>query len=118
MSPRSSPHPLAIAIGARLRQIRLRNNLCLSDLAKHGGPNKGWVSSIENGKTVMTVVSATKLAERLDVDLLYLLAYSRKSDLARLVRRAARLTPKQLKTLIKEWDTVLMWLGHSTHDAQ
>ncbi|MDI1442397.1 helix-turn-helix transcriptional regulator [Polyangium sp. 6x1] len=62
MPRRPTTHPLLIALGARIRDLRLDRGMSLSDLADKSGVGKGSLSSIENGRVNVTIETCMKIA--------------------------------------------------------
>lgn len=68
MPRRKTPHPLAAAVGARIRQLRQEVDLTIEKLAFESDVrSKGHLSSIEKGLVMPTVATLSSLAERLGV---------------------------------------------------
>jgi transcriptional regulator with XRE-family HTH domain len=68
MPRRKSPHPLAAAVGRRIRQLREEAGLTIEKLAFESEVrSKGHLSSIEKGLVMPTVATLSSLAERLGV---------------------------------------------------
>jgi len=61
----------ATPIGSMLRQRRKELGLTLKDLAAKSGLSSPFISQAERNQTVPSLVSLTKLADALDVDLKY-----------------------------------------------
>ncbi len=66
--------PVSPKIGLRLRELRLMRGLTQSELARAGSFSKALISLIETGRTRMSLLTAEKLAARLDVSVGDLLA--------------------------------------------
>ncbi|MDI1437102.1 helix-turn-helix domain-containing protein [Polyangium sorediatum] len=62
MPRRRTTHPFLIALGARVRDLRLDRQMTLSDLADASGVTKGALSSIENGRVNFTIETCVKIA--------------------------------------------------------
>ncbi len=69
MPRRKTPEPFAVEVGARLRARRNALGLSLAKLAKRLGIPKsaGWLSSVEQGRVMLTIESLAKLARALHV---------------------------------------------------
>ncbi len=57
------------ALGAKLRQLRLRKKIALVDLGKHTGLSASMLSQLENGKLVPTLPTLARIAMVFDVSL-------------------------------------------------
>ncbi|MFC0529967.1 TetR family transcriptional regulator [Phytohabitans kaempferiae] len=64
--PAARPQPLDAALGARIRELRLRRRLSLRELARRLGVSAATVSQIEHGRTGVTVARLAHVAEVLD----------------------------------------------------
>src|SRR4051794_17702218 len=76
--------------GARLRELRLEQNMSLSDLAHASEVSKGHLSSIEHGLAAITVQTISRLAKGLSLPPLYILANPAEDErdhVAELVRK-------------------------------
>ncbi|UQA61425.1 helix-turn-helix domain-containing protein [Polyangium aurulentum] len=69
MPRRATPDPLAIKLGARIRDLRLEKNMSLDQLSAASGVTKGHLSSVEHGRTVINVGTADKIARGLGMKL-------------------------------------------------
>jgi transcriptional regulator with XRE-family HTH domain len=56
-------------IGRKLRQLRLRKKIALSDLGKHTGLSASLLSQLENGKMIPTLPTLARIAMVFDVGL-------------------------------------------------
>ncbi len=54
-------------LGENLKRIRTEKNISQGDIAKELGVDRGFISTIENGKTNPTLATITKLAKALSV---------------------------------------------------
>lgn len=59
----------AYDLGRKLRELRLRKKIALSDLAKHTGLSPSMLSQLENGKLVPTLPTLARIAIVFDVGL-------------------------------------------------
>ncbi|PYX45360.1 MAG: MerR family transcriptional regulator, partial [Acidobacteria bacterium] len=59
---RSSPNGAAAAIGARLRQLRIRRGLSLAPVAKAAGISVGFLSAIERSQMSASIGTLRRLA--------------------------------------------------------
>jgi len=58
-----------IEIGLRIKQIRKKRNLSLQNLANRSELSKGFISKIENFRTIPSLHVLSKIAEALSVDM-------------------------------------------------
>jgi transcriptional regulator with XRE-family HTH domain len=56
-------------VGSKLRQLRLKKKIGLTDLGKHTGLSASMISQLENGKLVPTLPTLARLAMVFDVGL-------------------------------------------------
>jgi transcriptional regulator with XRE-family HTH domain len=54
----------------QVRDLRLKKNMSLDDLAETSGVAKGHISSIERGRAVMNLETAAKIARGLQIEVL------------------------------------------------
>jgi transcriptional regulator with XRE-family HTH domain len=54
-------------LGKNLKKIRVKKGISQGDIARALGMDKGFVSTIENGKTNPTLATITKIAKALGV---------------------------------------------------
>lgn len=102
--PSSSPRPLALAVGSRIRQLRVERGLTAEALAFTGKPSsKGFVSDIEKGLAMPSVTSLHAIAEVLDVALLDLLTFPGVDERQALVDHTRRLSKGAVRKLLKEF---------------
>lgn len=62
MPRRPTTYPLLLALGARIRDLRLDQRMSLADLAEASGVSKGALSSIEKGRVNITIETYVKIA--------------------------------------------------------
>ena len=55
-------------IGARIREIRLSNDLSQEKLALKAGIDRTYLAGIENGKRNVSIVNLDKIIRALDID--------------------------------------------------
>lgn len=63
----NADEPLRVAVGNRLRDVRLRKNISLERLHELGGPHPHHMSQIENGCVDFLVVTMFRVAHLLEV---------------------------------------------------
>jgi transcriptional regulator with XRE-family HTH domain len=87
---------LAMFVGDRLRAIREERKLSQGDIEKSSGLPRCYVSRVENGQMVPSLVTLEKFAGALEVPL-YRLFYEGKND------------PEPLKLLDRKTSSVKLW---------
>jgi transcriptional regulator with XRE-family HTH domain len=78
-------------LGRKLRQLRLRKKIGLTDLGKHTGLSASMLSQLENGKLVPTLPTLARIASVFDVGLDHFFAPKRRKSLFSVVRGAERI---------------------------
>lgn len=78
------------AIGDKLRTLRLRRSMGLSQLAEHTGFSPAMLSRLENGRLVPTLPTLTRIALVFSVGLDYFFSDPRKRHVVAVVRRSER----------------------------
>lgn len=78
-------------IGAKLRQLRLRKKIALTELGWHTGLSASMISQLENGKLVPTLPTLARIAMVFDVGLDYFFGSRRKEGLFEVVRQEERI---------------------------
>lgn len=56
-------------LGLNLKRIRTKKDISQGDIAKELGISRGFISTIENGKTNPTLATISKLAKALEVSI-------------------------------------------------
>lgn len=102
MPRRSAPDPLAQAVGLRIVQLRAEQGITAEKLAYESDVgSKGFLSDIEHGLALPSLLTLERIAQRLDVslfDLLVVPGRSARDDLAELTRR---LPPSELARILR-----------------
>jgi transcriptional regulator with XRE-family HTH domain len=78
-------------LGKKLRIMRLRKKIALTDLAKHTGLSASMLSQLENGKLVPTLPTLARIAMVFDVGLDHFFGETRGRKLFSVVRAAERM---------------------------
>jgi transcriptional regulator with XRE-family HTH domain len=78
-------------LGRKLRQLRLRKKIALTDLGKHTGLSASMLSQLENGKLIPTLGTLARIAMVFDVGLEHFFATRRGQKLFAVVRRKERI---------------------------
>lgn len=102
MPRRTKPDPTAVAVGQRIRSLRIAAGLNLEQLAQQGLGSKGHLSNIERGLVRPTVTTLKTLADHLGVlplDLVNIPAEGPRQEFVELTRR---LSATDLQVLLKE----------------
>ena len=68
MGTAKEPFSLAVEIGRRVRRQRVKLGITQEGLAERSGFHVTWISSVENGRRNLSVVSLVRLASALEVD--------------------------------------------------
>lgn len=79
------------AIADKLRQLRLRKSMGLTQLAAHTGLSPAMLSKLENGRLVPTLPTLIRIATVFDVGLEYFFTNERKRYTVAVVRRGERM---------------------------
>jgi transcriptional regulator with XRE-family HTH domain len=93
---RPEPDPLALKVGARIRDLRLEQKLSIAQLAKKSGLSKGHLSGIERGLSIINLGTIDKLAKALGLELFDIVTLPETS------RRAALLEKQRLESVRQE----------------
>jgi transcriptional regulator with XRE-family HTH domain len=92
------------AIADKLRTLRLRRSMGLSQLAEHTGFSPAMLSRLENGRLVPTLPTLTRIALVFSVGLDYFFSDPRKRHVVALVRRnERRIFPSDPKSAKAPW---------------
>lgn len=78
-------------IGQKLRHLRLRKKIALTDLGKHTGLSASMLSQLENGKLVPTLPTLARIAMVFDVGLEHFFTDKRSRRIFSIVRAEDRL---------------------------
>jgi transcriptional regulator with XRE-family HTH domain len=79
-------------IGAKLRQLRLRKKIALTDLGKHTGLSASLLSQLETGKMTPTLPTLARIAMVFDVGLEYFFDDRKRKKLFNVVRAGDRIS--------------------------
>ena len=109
MPRRDVPDPLALAVGQRVRQLRVETGLTLEMLAFESeasrgkkGFSKGHLSSLEKGLVMPTVATLKVLADRLGVLVADLVIVPDDGDRERVIDATRKLSKGVLKKLARD----------------
>jgi transcriptional regulator with XRE-family HTH domain len=78
-------------IGQKLRKLRLRRKVALTDLGKHTGFSASMLSQLETGRLVPTLPTLTRIAMVFDVSLEYFFSERKQQKLFAIVRAKQRM---------------------------
>jgi transcriptional regulator with XRE-family HTH domain len=78
-------------IGQKLRQLRLRKKIALTDLGKHTGLSASMLSQLENGKLIPTLPTLARIAMVFDVGLEHFFSDKRTRRVFSIVRAEDRI---------------------------
>jgi transcriptional regulator with XRE-family HTH domain len=90
--------PLAPAVGANLRRLRIKRGLSLERLARRAGVSRAMLSQIELGHSAPTINLLWKVARALDVTFASLVASRHDAATVVMPAREARLLTNQVGT--------------------
>jgi transcriptional regulator with XRE-family HTH domain len=100
---RSKPDPLALAVGARVRQLREEADLTIERLAfELEVGSKGHLSSLEKGLVRPTIQTLKAIADGLGVAILDLVTFPEEDERQRLVDATRYLRTGQIRVLMQE----------------
>jgi transcriptional regulator with XRE-family HTH domain len=102
MPRRTEPEPLAAKVGARVRQLRLEQNMSLSDLADASGLSKDRVSGIERGLAAITIQIIERISNGLELPALYVLAFAAEDEHAQVAELVRQLRAAEVTKLRRE----------------
>jgi transcriptional regulator with XRE-family HTH domain len=78
-------------LGSKLRQLRLKKKIALTDLGKHTGLSASMLSQLETGKMIPTLPTLARIAMVFDVGLEYFFDSRRRRKLFNVVRAGERI---------------------------
>src|SRR6202451_4233043 len=78
-------------LGKKLRQLRMRKKIALTQLGKHTGLSASMLSQLENGKLVPTLPTLTRIAMVFDVGLEFFFGEKRAKRVFSIVRAEERM---------------------------
>ncbi|MFN0104281.1 MAG: helix-turn-helix domain-containing protein [Bryobacteraceae bacterium] len=81
----------AYDLGSKLRQLRMRKKIALTELGKHTGLSASMLSQLENGKLIPTLPTLARVAMVFDVGLDYFFGTRRRAGLFEVVRKEERM---------------------------
>jgi len=105
MPRREVAEPLAVKVGARIRDLRDERGLSINTLGKASGVSKGALSSIERGLVLITLPTIAALANALGVSAADLVTFPEDSELdaiAECLRTMPDAAQQQIMRAIRE----------------
>jgi transcriptional regulator with XRE-family HTH domain len=103
MPRRATPNPLALAIGQRIKQLRLEQDLTAEKLAYESDVgSKGFLSDIESGRALPSLSTLERIALRLEVPLFDLLVVPGRSERETLVSLTRQMSKSTLIELARQ----------------
>jgi transcriptional regulator with XRE-family HTH domain len=103
MPRRSTPDPVAKAVGKRIRQLRGERRLTAERLAFESDlGSKGFLSDIETGRASPSMRTLQRIADYLEVVLVDLFTFPDQSEREDLIDRTRWLTPGAIRKLLRE----------------
>jgi transcriptional regulator with XRE-family HTH domain len=100
MPRRKVPHPVAAAIGARVRVLRKERGLSLGKLAAASAVPKGSLSSLERGLVLIRLPTAVAIARGLEVDPAQLFTFPEEGEIEKVVDLLYRLPEASAREVI------------------
>jgi transcriptional regulator with XRE-family HTH domain len=105
MPRRATPNPLALAIGQRIKQLRLEQDLTAEKLAYESDVgSKGFLSDIESGRALPSLSTLERIALRLEVPLFDLLVVPGRSERETLVSYTRQMSKTTLIELARQFE--------------
>lgn len=81
----------AYDLGSKIRQLRMRKKIALTELGKHTGLSASMLSQLENGKLIPTLPTLARVAMVFDVGLDYFFGSRRREGLFEVIRQDERM---------------------------
>jgi transcriptional regulator with XRE-family HTH domain len=104
---RTTSDPLALAVGARVRQLREEAGMTIEGVAFESEVgSKGHLSSLERGLVMPTIQTLKAIADGLGVAILDLVTFPEQDDRQRLVDATRYLGPVQIRALLREAENI------------
>lgn len=103
MPRRETPDSLSLAVGERIRALRLEEGMTIEQLAQESDTgSKGHLSNIERGLVRPNIYTLKQVADGLGVKPLDLLTFPKRSVRERLIDLTRTLTNARLTELLKQ----------------
>jgi transcriptional regulator with XRE-family HTH domain len=108
MPRRPTPNPLALVIGQRIKRLRSEQGITSEKLAYESDVgSKGFMSDIENGLALPSLVTLQKIAERLELRMFDLVVLPDRSERDRLAELTRHLPPDEHRRLLSRLSTTV-----------
>jgi transcriptional regulator with XRE-family HTH domain len=78
-------------LGRKLRQLRLKKKIALTELGRHTGLSASMLSQLENGKLIPTLPTLARIGMVFDVGMEYFFGSQRKPGMIEVVRKEERM---------------------------
>lgn len=110
MPRRKAPDKLSLAVGERIKSLRLEEGMTIEELADESlTGSKGHLSNIERGLVRPNIQTLKQIADGLGVKAYDLLTFPKRSLRERLIDMTRRLTAPRIGELVR---VASQWLGH------
>jgi len=104
MPLRDAPTELTAKVGARIRSLRVERSMTQGELADTCKLAQAHLSGIEHGLSAITIETANRIADGLNVPAMYLLAFPEDDLRCRIAEQVRDQPPNELRKLEKEFD--------------
>src|SRR5205814_2279254 len=94
---RSRPHPLAVDVGRRIRTMRDEQKFTFDAFVEECGLGRGYISELERGLVVPTIVALKRIADALHVTIADLVLGT--TDRERLFEKTRALSASSIRSL-------------------
>ena len=103
MPKRQRRDPFVAALGRRIRELREEKSLTVEKLAWESGvAGKGFVSETEHGRALPSLLTLSRLAERLEVELIDLVNANPRGPRSELLEVTRLLATADVQKLLQE----------------
>jgi len=103
MPRRNSPDSLSLAVGERIRALRIENEMTIEELAEESETgSKGHLSNIERGLVRPNIYTLKQVADGLGVKPLDLMTFPRRSVRERLIDLTRTIHTEKLSEMVRE----------------
>jgi transcriptional regulator with XRE-family HTH domain len=102
MPRRTEPTPYTEKVGARIRELRVTRRMSLAHVANASGLSKGHLSSVERGLSAITVETIERLAQGMGLPPMYILAFAKDDERARIADLLLYFPARELVKLRRE----------------
>lgn len=110
MPRRNAPDSLSLAVGQRIRDLRIQEGMTIEQLAEESDTgSKGHLSNIERGLVRPNIYTLKQVADGLGVEPFDLMTFPRRSVRERLVDLTRNLSKERLGAMVRD---AVRWLRH------